>query len=138
MLIKVIGRAVRGRDNNDACVKQCLEQTADQHCIGNVGDLHFVKGQKPHIRGQFRCYWRNRIIDAALSGLGHFGMNPLHKCMKMTALLGGLDLIVKQIHQHGFTAPHTTPHIQTRRRGRRFAEKSAFGGGLGKRCADAL
>ena len=43
VLIEVVRRAVRGRDQHHALGEQGLEQTAQDHGVCNVGDLQFIK-----------------------------------------------------------------------------------------------
>ena len=126
VLVKVIRRAVRCRHHNNTARKQCLEQTPDQHRIGNVRYLHLVKSQEPHLVGQLCRNGRERVINTGFANLRHLGVNPLHERMKMAALFGGIDLIVQQVHQHRFAAPDTSPHIQAADRLWRLSEETTF------------
>ncbi len=61
VLVKIIGHAVGRCDNHHAMIKKLFEQAAQNHRIGDVGDLHFIKTQKPRIIGQILGNWRDRV-----------------------------------------------------------------------------
>ena len=108
VLVKVVRHPVGRRDNGDTFIQQEPEQTAHDHRIGNVGDLHFIQAQKPQVAGQGLGYGHQCIVDIGLTRRVQPGLNLLHEGMEMDAArLGTTGNIVKQVHQHGFA---TTGH----------------------------
>ncbi len=85
-------------------IKQLFEQSAKDHGIGNVCDLHLVKAQQPRVFGKVLGNWRDRIGIVFFLGLTitvHTFMHVLHEIMEMNAtLFFNVDGFIKQIHQH--------------------------------------
>ena len=78
-------------DDNDTGGEQRLEKPADDHRVGDVGDLHLVEAQKPGGGGYLlrdRC---QRIVYAGLAGLVQLRMHLLHEGVEVhpTFLLDG-------------------------------------------------
>ena len=117
------GWQVRGRDQDDAALKQPLEQPAQDHRVGDVGDVEFIEAQQPALVGELTRDLRDRV---AVRGNISFGVQALgldvlmhlgHEFMKMhAALLGDRRHGKKEIHQHGLAAAHVAVEIEPARR----------------------
>ena len=51
VFVQLAGRQVRGRDHHDAELEQPREQPAEDHGVGDVGDVEFVEAQQPGLLG---------------------------------------------------------------------------------------
>ena len=112
---------VAGGNHHDAFVEQAFEQTAQDHCIGNVLNLEFVKADQPGFLGDFGGDFGQRILElaVALAPAMHGVVNFEHEFMKMdAALVVTANGLIKHIHQHRFAAPDRPIEIQPL--GRRF------------------
>src|SRR3546814_3721394 len=49
--IELVGRPVGGGDHYHPALEQRLEQPAEQHGVGDVGDLELVEAQQPGVGG---------------------------------------------------------------------------------------
>ena len=54
VLVELVGRHVRGRDHHHAELEQTREQAAENHRIGDIGDVEFVEAQQPALFGDRR------------------------------------------------------------------------------------
>ena len=61
VLVEIVGRVVRGGDDDDAVLEQGLEETAEQHGIGDVLDLELVEAEKADLLGDGPCQGRDGI-----------------------------------------------------------------------------
>ena len=68
VLVELVRRHVGGRDHHDAELEQAREQPAEDHGVGNVGDVKFVKAQQPGFVGDRRGGEPDRILVADLAG----------------------------------------------------------------------
>ena len=125
ILVQVIRRTVRRGHHRDSGRKQPLKQPTHDHRIGDVGDLHFVKGQKPGGRNNLIRDGGQRIIDAVFAGTRHARMHGLHEFMKMAALFGRGRGLGHHVHQHGFAPAHAPPQINAAHRVGDFAKQPA-------------
>ena len=138
VFVEVVGHPVGGGHNHGASGKKLFEETADDHGVGDVGDLHFVKGQHTDGFGHRLGHRGDGIFDALLAGFVHGLVDFLHKGVKMHAAHRHVEAVDKQVHQHRFAAPNTAPEIEPLHRvGGGFAEP-AFLHRFGKFFADAL
>ncbi len=73
VLVEIVGRIVGGGDDDDAVVEQGLEETAEQHGIGDVLDLKLVEAEKADLLGygprQGRDGIAARLAPPAMEGL---------------------------------------------------------------------
>ena len=67
VLIEIVRRTVRGRDDDDITGEKVFEQTTDQRGIGDVFDLKLVKAEEFGAGSKFLgCRW-DRVVYAALN-----------------------------------------------------------------------
>ena len=118
--VEIVGRAVRGRDHRQAFAEKGFEQAAEDHRIGNVGDLKLVEAQQlrlrrdrlgdRHDRVGFRWGAPGRqLLAPRVQALMHFE----HEFVKVDAALlrhGGVGK--KQVHQHRLAAPDRSPDVK--------------------------
>ena len=45
VLVKFIGRHVGGRNHHDAALEQLREKPTEDHGVGNIGDMEFIKAE---------------------------------------------------------------------------------------------
>ena len=89
---------------------QGLEQAMQYQCVGNVGDMKFVKTNqliaKRHAFAQ-HIKWVSGTLQVM-----EFAVHLAHELMKMQARFAlEWDRLEKTIHQKTFAAPHTTVQI---------------------------
>src|SRR5262245_58012673 len=109
--IEVARREIGGRDHDDAKFEQSREETAEDHCVGDVGDMEFVEAKQRAFSRYQRCRALNRIelTSFAVLELLPEDMNTFvhvsHEFVKMYASFAhdraGLE---EQIHQHRLAA----------------------------------
>ena len=89
VLVEFVGWPVRGRDNHHIVFKQALEQPAQNHRIGNVGDLNFVEAQQLRLRrhGLRRIRDQTILASATLTRLAQERVLREHEFVKVHAAL---------------------------------------------------
>ncbi len=111
VLVQFARRQVRSRHHYNAELEQPREQAAEDHGVGNVGDVKLVEAQQPGFLGDGRRGAQDRILfgqravldllPIAVHALVHVG----HEFVKMHAAFAlhhaGRE---EQIHQHGLAA----------------------------------
>ena len=140
VLVKLVGRTVRGRDHRDAALEQPLEQAADDHRIGDVGDLHLVEGEKPELTRDLFRHRADGVVGARLAGAVQALLHLLHEGVEMHApLAADVDGAMEQVHQHRLAAPDPAPEVEAAdaRLGPKQVPEPAAGGLLERR-ADAV
>ena len=91
ILVETFRRDIRGRDNDDAALEQCLEEAAEDHRIGDVGHAEFVETDQPGFVGYRLRDRRDRIIALdqpflqLLAEAENAGVNIRHEGMEMHA-----------------------------------------------------
>ena len=97
---------------------------AQDHRVGNIGDVKFVEAEQPGLVENRRRGQRDHIavsdfaardlLAKAVDALVHLG----HEFVEMgAALVLDLALLEEQIHQHGLAAPDFAVNIKAARRG---------------------
>jgi hypothetical protein len=111
IFVKLDGRHIRGSDNHDAALEQLREQAAEDHCIGDVGDVKFVEAQKPRLASQIARRQLDRVRAGVLADLHSLpeGVNAFvhveHEFVEMRATLAHRRACFeKQVHQHCLAA----------------------------------
>ena len=98
-------------DHHDTMFEQGREQPAQDHRIGNIGDLKLVETKK---RGALRDLRGNRCnrIFLLLAPVMNPPVHILHELVKMDPRLR-LDArqIEEQVHEHRLAAPHPAPEV---------------------------
>ena len=69
VLVELVGRDVRGRHHHDAELEQPREQPAEDHRVGDVGDVEFVEAEQPGLLGDRRGGEPDRIVAVDLAVL---------------------------------------------------------------------
>jgi len=88
------------------------EQTDNIHRVGRIVDYHLIESEAANTFCQCSGHWGNRVAAFAFAGISQPGMDFLHKGMKVrSALLWNCQRIMEQVHQHGFAAANTAPHV---------------------------
>ncbi len=110
--IEVLRRHVRGRDHHDAELEQLLEQPAEDHGVGDVGDVELVEAQQPGllVQGVRDDGDGVAFLDAALLHVVAHGEDALvhvgHEFVEMGAALAlpHRHGFKEQVDQHGLAA----------------------------------
>ncbi len=131
VLVEVLRRAVRGDGQHHPLLEQGVEQPAQDHGVGDVGDLQLVKAQQPGLRGDQARNRRNGIValvgpehglarpGVALAPLFHQIVDAGHEGVEMGAhLLLFRRGRVEEVHQHGLAAPRRSPDVDALHLGR--------------------
>ncbi len=69
ILVKLARRHVRGGDHDDAALEQLREQPAENHGVGNVGDVEFVEAEQPRLLRKLGRREPDRIFAGVLAEL---------------------------------------------------------------------
>ena len=95
------------------------EQPAEDHGVGDIGDVEFVEAQQPRLLGQLLGDEMDRIFALVFAGFHLLpdGMDALmhveHEFVEMGAALAldrrGLE---EKIHQHGLAAPDLAVNVE--------------------------
>ena len=125
VLVEIVGRAVGGGDHRDAFVEQGLEQAAEDHRIGDVGDLEFVEAEQARLGGDRagdrhdgvgfgRRALGRELLAAAVQAL----LDLEHEFVEVHApLLGHRRVGEEQVHQHRLAAADRAPDVEAVRAG---------------------
>ena len=133
ILVEVVGRTVRGRHQHGAQIEQRLEQTTQDHGVGDVGDLELVETEQARLPGDELRHRTDRIValvraetrlarrGVPLAPLADQAVHLRHEDLEVVALFvlnpRGVE---EQVHQHGLAPPRRAPEINPpRRRGGR-------------------
>ena len=120
VLVELVGRDVRGRDHHDAEFEQPREQPAEDHRVGDVGDVEFVEAEQPAflgdlVRGRAGSDRRRSISPSLIllpehpHALVHVG----HELVEMRAALAHhRRRLEEQVHQHGLAAADVAVDVQ--------------------------
>src|SRR5262245_5840723 len=111
VLVEIARREIRGRDHDDAEFEQSREETAEDHCVSDVGNMEFVEAKQPALfcyRGRGALDWIELIALTVLELLPE-GMNTFvhvgHEFVEMNASFADdRAALEEQIHQHGLAA----------------------------------
>src|SRR4029453_12480353 len=119
-LIEIARREIRGRDHDDAEFEQSREETAEDHCVGDVGDMEFVEARHPTF---FRYHWCRALNRIELSSFAVLELLPEdmntfvyvgHEFVKMnSSLWHARPSLKEQTHQHGLAAADFAVNVQT-------------------------
>ena len=108
-------RDVRGRDQGHAAAEQPLEERAQYHRIGNVGDEELIEAQHTGTRGNAPRHELERSL--AVLGAAELRMHAAHEAIKMTALARHApDRGEERVHEQGLAAADAAPQVNALRR----------------------
>ena len=111
VFVEVARRHVRGRHHHHAELEQLGEQPAEDHGVGNVGDVKFVEAQQPGFVGDRDSGALDRVLLGQVAVLDFLAvavnafMNVGHELVEMRpALALARARLEEQVHQHGLAA----------------------------------
>ena len=105
--VQVIGFEVGGGHKAHAMLKQRVEQAVQDHGVGDVSDMKFVKANQLEPLGHANTEFVQRI-DRALQ-ISQFAVHFAHELMEMqTGFAFNRDGIEKAVHQKAFAATDPT------------------------------
>ncbi len=117
VLVEVVRRPVRCGHHHDATLEELLEQPADDHRIGNIGDLKLVEAKQRGIAGNGLGDRRDRVAVDQLAVVEDTLVHLEHEGMEVhPPLLRDRCRREEQIHQHRFAATDGTEEIEPLRR----------------------
>jgi hypothetical protein len=112
--IQGIGSIVRGHDERNSVVEQCLEQVVENHRIRNIRHMEFVEADQSIFFGDAASDLVERVCNTL-----QFVELPVHAAHEFMEVQPGFTYDrhdrVKAVHQEGLAAPDTTPHIDPAR-----------------------
>ena len=120
VLVELVRLDIRGRDHHDARLEQAREQAAEDHRVGDIGDVKFVKAQQPGFLGERGRGLRDRVAVGKLAGFDllaidvHALVHVGHEFMEVDAALAlHRARGEEQIHQHGLAAADVAVNVET-------------------------
>ncbi len=123
VLVEIVRRHIRGRHHDHAAIEKLREQPAEDHRVGNVGDVEFVEAEQPGVLRDRFAGEHDRVLVDNLAGLGFLAefenalVHLLHEFMEMHApLLLHAARVVEQVHQHGLAAPDLAVDVEALQR----------------------
>ncbi len=113
--IQLVRRAVGGGDQHHALGLQALQQTAQQHGIGDVTHMELVEAEQLAVAGKIACDGWHRVDLAGVS-TEHL-VDMLHEAVEMPTLLArDVHPGKERVHHEALAAADATPEIQPRDR----------------------
>ena len=119
VLVELVRRHVRGGDDHDAEREQLREQPAEDHGVGDVGDMKFVEAEQPGFLEQRFGDKSDRIFAFVLAELHLLAqrenafVHVEHEFVKMRAALARhRTRFEEQIHQHCFAAADVAVDVE--------------------------
>ena len=123
VLVEVVRRHVRRRDDDDAGFEQGREQPAQDHRVGDVAHRELVEAEKGSLARELRGDRADRVFADDFAPLARLtpsmqaGVHIGHEAVEMRAPLGAdLDRLEEEIHQHRLAAPDRAIDIEAARR----------------------
>ena len=120
VFVEIIRRNIGRSDDHNAAFKQSRKQPAENHGIGNVGDMKFVEAKQPSFLDELLGDQMDRIVVSVcakfhlLTKAVDTLMHVKHEFVKMCATLAydrtGLK---KQVHKHRLAAPDVAVDVET-------------------------
>ena len=107
VLVKLVGGAVRGRHHHDPGIEQCGKQAIEDHRVGDVLNLEFVKAEERRLGSDLRRHLGDRLAGSVPPLLFDAIVHFEHKGVEMNPPLvlarrGGEE----EIHQHRLATPN--------------------------------
>ena len=91
--------------------EQVFQQPPQNHGIGNVADVKFVKAQDARFFGNIGGNGFKRVLLAAF--VAHAAVDFRHEGVKMDAAFAAVGQAAEErVHQETFAAPHAAVKIQ--------------------------
>jgi hypothetical protein len=120
VLVKLVRRHVRRGHHHHRLGKELFEKPAQDHGIGNVGDMQLVETDETRLLGQSSGNARERITGRALPGNADALVHLCHELVEVHAPLGlEANRLEEEVHQHGLAAANGAKDVVPlgRRRG---------------------
>ena len=116
--IELVGRQVGGRHHHQPALEQLAEQPAEQHRVGDVGDLELVEAEQPGLLDQRAGERADRVAGLApLAPAMERVVDLEHELVEMHPAFGRhRSAGEEQVHQHRLAAPDAAEEIEPRRR----------------------
>jgi hypothetical protein len=116
--IESVGRVIRSHHEHHPAREECFEQATEDHRIGDVGDVKFVKTEQPHFAGQPFGHLQEGIALAL--EFVQLAMDAMHEGVKVDTPFATVGHRVKEaVHQEALAAPDAAPEINATRHCRR-------------------
>ena len=119
--VQIVGLEVGGGHKAHAVVEQGIEQAVQDHGVGDVGHMEFVKANQLVTLGN--------LLTQNIQGVGlalqlpQLAVHLAHELMKVqTGFALNWHRIKKAVHQKTLATPHPTVHVHTTRDGRTVDE----------------
>src|SRR5262245_33213336 len=119
VLVELARRYVRSCDHDHAEREQALEQSTENHRIGNIGDVELIEAKKPGLLRNGRSDEPDRILPADFTELGLLPqrvdalMNLAHEFVEMDATLAHHSRCCEEhVHQHGLAATNIAEDVK--------------------------
>ena len=120
VFVEIVRRHVRCRDHDDTAREQLREQPAQNHRIGDVGDVELIEAQQPGFFRKLLGHELDRILAFVLAAFHllpdvvNAFVHVEHEFVKMRAALAfDRTRLEKEIHQHGLAAPDLAVNVET-------------------------
>jgi hypothetical protein len=103
--------------NADAALHHLLEETAENHRVGDVGDVEFVEADQPVAPGGAHGHLGDRVLGAL--ELVELAMDLAHEVVEVHAALAHQrHAQVERVHQKALAAAHGSPQVHAFRQRR--------------------
>jgi hypothetical protein len=117
--VRTIGRSIGGRNNDHVPLPELVEESSEQHGIGNVGHLELIEAEQLRLRAYLlhhvveRIFFEHLMLRAVLVDLLVHG---LHERVEVHARLVHLAHVMhEEVHEHRLAAAHAAPDVQSAR-----------------------
>ena len=112
--VQVVGLEVGGGDKAHAVGEQRVEQAVQDHGVGDVGHVEFIKTNQLVSLGHAHAQHIQRV-DRALH-VAHLAVHLAHELVKVqTGFALDRHRVKKAVHQKTFSAPYSAEHVHTAR-----------------------
>src|SRR5712692_4048764 len=115
--VERVGMVIRGHDELDAAVHGPLQEAPEDHRVGDVGDMKFIKADQPVAPRSPGRDGIDRVLGALQ--LVELAVQLAHEVMKMDAALPHeRHAQVERVHQEALAAPDRSPQVDALRQRR--------------------
>lgn len=112
--IQAVGRIVRGHHEHHAAIEERIEQTAEDHRVGDVRDVELVEAQQAGVGGDAIRHLLQRI--GRVVELAQVVLHLLHEGVEVHPALAPIrHRVVEAIHQEALAPPHAAPEVNAAR-----------------------
>ena len=108
--VEVVGPEVGGGDKAHTVCEQRIQQPVQDHCVGDVGHMKFVKADEAVTLGDAFAQDLQGILCAL-----HLGELAVHLTHELVEVQPGLalqrDRVEEAVHEEALAAPHPAEHV---------------------------